>query len=106
MANVYKIAGQANPGAVLTTLYTVPAATEFVGVLFAANRAGVDKTFRLALSIGGAAVTDAAYLAYDVTIPANDSIPVSGISLSATDVVRVYGSDANVSFVLEGVEIT
>ncbi len=106
MANAYKILGQDNPGAVLTILYTVPAATEAVGTLFVANRAATVKTYRVALSIGGAAIADDHYIAYDMSVPANDTITFAGISLAATDVVRVYSEDNNVSFNMPGVEIT
>ncbi len=106
MPTAYKTAGQDNPGASLTTLYTVPASTEFVGKFVVANRAAVTKEFRMAIRIGGAAIADDMYWFYDWIIPAQDSLTVEGISMAATDKLDVYGEDANVSFNLNGVEIT
>ena len=106
MANAYKTLGNANPGAALTTIYTAPSATEVVAKFVAANRASVVKTFRMAVSPAGAAIADDHYWFFDVGIPANDTVEVDGISMAPTDVVRVYGEDANVSFNLNGVEIT
>jgi hypothetical protein len=106
MANNYKVVGQDNPGAVLTALYTVPASTKFTGVLKIANREAAANTYRVAISPGGAAIADDHYITYDFSLPANDKVDESIPGLEATDVVRVYASDANVSFTLSGVEIT
>lgn len=106
MATAYKNLGQGNPGAVLTVLYTVPASTEAVGTLFVANREAAANTFRVAFSIGGAVIADDHYLYYDSTVPANDTFVIPGISMAATDVLRVYSSDTNVSFNFPGVEIS
>ncbi len=106
MANAYKTLGNANPGAALTTIYTAPSATEAVAKFVAANRSNVVKTFRMAVSPAGAAISDDHYWFFDVGIPANDSIEVDGISMAATDVIRVFGEDATVSFNVNGVEIT
>jgi hypothetical protein len=106
MANAYGILANNNPGASLTTLYTAAASTEMVGTLFVANRAATTKSARVALSPLGAVIDDDHYIIYDVVIPANDSIILNGLSLQATDVIRVYSTDNNVSFVLTGVEIT
>lgn len=87
------------PGAVLTSLYTVPAARRSqVRLLQATNIAGAGKTFRLAVSPAGAAIDNSHYLAYDMAIAANDCAQWSNILLGPSDVVRVYGSDANVVF--------
>jgi hypothetical protein len=106
MPNAYKTLGNANPGAALTTIYTAPSSTEAVAKFVAANRADVVKTFRMAVSPAGAAIQPDHYWFYDVEIPAHDSVEVDGISMAATDVVKVYGEDDNVSFNLNGVEIT
>lgn len=106
MANAYKVVGQDNPGAALTTLYTVPSATSFVGQLLIANRATATKTFRVAIRPAGASIANKHYIAYDTALPANDTITITGISLATTDKLDVYSSDGNVSFTLTGVEIT
>jgi hypothetical protein len=106
MANNYKVVGQDNPGAVLTALYTVPASTQFTGTLLIANREAAANTVRVAISPAGAGIADDHYVLYDLIIPAHDALPWPIPGLEATDVVRVYASDANVSFTLSGVEIT
>ena len=89
------------PGAVLTNLYTVAAGKRsHVRYLQVTNIAGSAKTFRLAISPDGAAIANDHYLAYDMALPANDNIAWSGIMLGEADIVRVYGSDANVVFFL------
>ena len=106
MATTYKTIAQDNPGAVLTTLYTVPGSTSFVGNLWVTNIAAATKTFRVAVSMAGATIANDHYLYYDVALPANDTFQVTGLSLATTDVVRVYGSDNNVVFNLQGAEVT
>ena len=107
MANAYKSLGQANPGASLTALYTVPASTEAVAFLTISNKAAASKTCRVKHAPAGAADDDDHNLLYGVSIPANDTYvhPVP-LYLAATDVVRVYGEDANLTFTLAGIEIT
>jgi len=106
MANKYGIFANDNPGASLTDLYTAAASTEMVGTLFCANRNASAKTARVALSPLGASIQDDHYVLFDVSIPGNDSIILNGLSLAATDKIRVFSVDNFVSFVLSGVEIT
>lgn len=88
-----------SPGAVLTTLYEVPTLRRaYVKLLQVTNIAALAKTFRVAISPDGAAIDNAHYLAYDMAVAANSNEAWGGIVLAAGDVVRVYGSDANVSF--------
>lgn len=105
MATTYKTIAQDNPGAVLTVLYTVPASKSFVGTLWVGNIAAAAKTFRVAVSMAGATIANDHYIAYDALVAANDSISITGLSLATTDVVRVYGSDSNVTFNLMGAEV-
>lgn len=89
------------PGAVLTTLYTVPASRRAqIRLLQVTNIAAAGKTFRFAISPNGAAIANEHYLAYDTALAANDRDAWSGVVLGAGDIVRVYGSDANVVFFL------
>ena len=89
----------ATPGAVLTTLYTVPANKRTtVKHLQVTNIGAGAETFRIAISTDGAAIVDAHYIAYDMALAANDKVSWSGLFLGETDIVRVYGSDANVQF--------
>lgn len=108
MTETYKVLGQSAPAATtLTTLYTVPAATSaVVSSIIVANRSGAAITVRLAIRPAGAAIANQHYLAYDASVPANDSIPFKlGITLATTDVVSVYASDANSSWSAFGTEI-
>lgn len=109
MATTYKVLGQLAPSATTaTTLYTVPAATSaIISTLVVANRANTAATYRIAIRVAGAALSNEDYLAYDVTVGANDSTTLTlGITLAATDVVTVYASTANLSFNAFGSEIT
>lgn len=106
MAFAYKVLGQVAPSATtLTTLYTVPASTEAVASSLVACNRGASTTIRVAVRPAGAAIDNKHYQLYDVTLPANDAIPLTlGITLEATDVVSVYAGTANVSFSLFGAE--
>jgi hypothetical protein len=109
MATTYKVLGQSAPSATTaTTLYTVPSATEAViSTITIANRAAASATFRVAIRPAGATLANQHYVAYDSTVPANDTISLTlGITLAATDVVTVYASTANFSFNIFGSEIS
>ena len=109
MASALKVLGQLNPSATtLTTLYTVPGATSTVcSSLVICNRSSTATSFRVSVAVAGAADTGAQYLYYDVTIAGNDTfVATIGVSLAATDVVRVYATLATLSFSLFGQENT
>jgi hypothetical protein len=104
----YKILGQAAPSATTETdLYTVPASTQvIVSTLVVANRNAADATFRISVSAAGAATADKDYLAYDLIVPGNGQYTATlGITLGATDKIRVYGSSADLSFNAFGSEL-
>lgn len=104
----YKILGQSAPSATTSTdLYTVPAATEtIVSSLVITNRAATSATYRVSVSANGAALANEQYLVYDASIAANSTVALSlGITLDASDKVRVYASSANLSFNAFGTEI-
>jgi len=108
MPQAHKVLGQSTPGTTLTTLYTVPAATQAVcSTVNVANLSSSAVTFRIAVRPAGASIANQHYQHYDVSLPGADSISLTlGWSLAATDVVSVYASTANVAFSLFGVEIT
>lgn len=108
MPNTYKVLGQVNPTATtLTTLYTVPAATQTVVSTLSIASLGVSCTYRVAVRPAGAAITNQHYLVYDAYVNANDTALLTlGISLAATDVVSVYASNTSAAFSLFGAEIT
>lgn len=104
----YKILGQSAPSATTSTdLYTVPSATEtIVSSLTIANRSGTSATYRVSVAANGAALATSQYLVYDASISGNETVALSlGITLDATDVIRVYASSANLSFNAFGTEI-
>lgn len=109
MAQTHKILGQSNPAASgLTTLYTVPAATQTIcSTLSICNTGSSSTTYRVAVRPTGAAIATSQYIAYDTTIPANDTTALTfGITLSATDVISIYAANANLAFSLFGCEVT
>lgn len=104
-----KVLGQSNPlAATLTDAYTVPGATQTViSSIWVCNRSATATKFRLAISPNGAADDNKHYLAYDAPILGNESIcAVSGITLDAADVLRVYATLATLSFNIYGSELT
>jgi hypothetical protein len=108
VANTYKTLGQAALTAVtLAAVYTVPAATNtVVSSVVVCNRGGTATTFRLSVAVAGAADATSQYLYYDVTLQANDTFTSTvGITLAATDVVRAYAGNGNVTVNLFGSEI-
>lgn len=108
MATTYKIIGQSAPAATTETdLYTVPAATEtIVSTIVVANRAATDATFRISISPNGAATANSQYIAYDLTCAGNGINAFTfGLTMDATDKIRVYASSANLTFSAFGTEI-
>jgi hypothetical protein len=109
MPQTHKVLGQSNPSATTaTTLYTAPSATSAIAsTLVVANLSASAVTYRVAVRPAGATLANQHYIAYDASLPANDSAFLTlGITLAATDVVTVWASTANVAFSLYGVEIT
>lgn len=109
MPTTYKVLGQSAPSATTaTTLYTVPSATStVVSTINVCNRNNAADTFRIAVRPAGASLATSHYLAYDTTIPANDSISLTvGVSLATTDVITVYAGTANLTFAAFGAEIS
>jgi hypothetical protein len=109
MAESRKILGQtALAATTLTDIYTVPAATQAIASsIVICNRSASSTTFRVSIAVAGASDTNAQYIYYDVPIPGNETfIATIGITLEATDVVRVWAGAATLSVNLMGVEIT
>ena len=109
MATTYKILGQSAPAATTEVdLYTVPSATDaVVSTVTVCNRGTASGTYRIYVSPAGAATADANYIIYDATLDAKAFIALTlGISLDATDEIRVYASSADFSFNAFGSEIS
>jgi hypothetical protein len=72
-----------------------------------ANRSATARTYRIAIRPAGATLANQHYIAYDVTVGASDTTPLTlGITLTATDVITVYASTADLSFGIFGSEIS
>ena len=109
MTDTIKVLGQTSPPATtLSTLYTVPAATNaVVSSLTICNHNATRIAARVSVAVGGAADAPAQYVLRDLSLLAHATfIATLGISLAPGDVVRVYADDTDVSFNLFGVEIT
>jgi hypothetical protein len=109
MPTNYKILGQVATSATTSTdLLTVASSTQVVvSSIVVANRDSAAATYRISAASAGAAIGNAQYLAYDVTVGGSDSTVLTlGITLSATDKIRVYASNANLTFTAFGSEIS
>jgi hypothetical protein len=109
MAETLKVLAQSNPVATtLTDAYTVPGATQtIISSITVCNRSAVTTSFRISIAVGGAVDDVKQYLYYDFVIAGNMTFTfVSGITLAATDVMRVYAALATLSFNIFGAEIT
>lgn len=109
MAQTLKVLAQSKPAATtLTDAYTGPASTSTtISSIVITNQSATATSFRVSVSVAGAADTTAQYLYYDVPIGGNDTfVSTIGITLAATDVVRVYATLATLSFNIFGVQVT
>lgn len=109
MTDTLKVLGQSNPSATtLTTLYTVPGATQTtVSTIMVCNRSATATTFRIAIRPAGAAIDNAHYQAFDCEILGNELYALTiGATLATTDVISVYATLATLSFSAFGVEVT
>lgn len=109
MATTYKILGQSAPAATTEVdLYTVPAATaSVISTVTVINRGTTQGTFRVYVSPAGAATANANYLIYDSALGAKEFLALTlGITLAATDELRVYASSADFSFNAFGTELS
>lgn len=109
MAYAYKVLGQSAPSATTNTdVYTVGSGKQaIISTITVANRSASARTYRIAVRPAGATLANQHYLAYDVILAANDTTALTlGITLTATDVVTVYASTADLSFGIFGSEIS
>ncbi len=109
MANAWKVLGQSAPSAATsTTLYTVPGATQVViSSITVCNRSNVGTSFRVSIDVNGAGDSNEDYIAYDVPIAGNETIAIGqGVTLDASDLIRVYATLATLTFGAFGQEIT
>lgn len=108
MATKYKVLGQSLPSAnTFTDLYRVPAGNSAViSTLTVCNVSTANVTFRVMIRPAGNTISTQQYIAFEVPIPGQDSIPLTlGMTLDSTDVVTVYSFQGSVTFNLFGTEI-
>ena len=109
MAYAYKVLGQSAPSATTNTdVYTVGSGKQaIISTITVANRSATARTYRIAVRPAGATLANQHYIAYDVSVLANDTTALTlGVTLTATDVVTVYASTADLSFGIFGSEIS
>jgi hypothetical protein len=109
MAEAFKILAQSNPAATTSTnLYTVPGATNTtISSITVCNRSATPTSFRISVAVAGAALADTQYIYFDQAIDGNSTfVATIGITLNATDVVRVFSGAATLTFIAFGVEVS
>lgn len=85
--------------ATLSTLYTCATTSAVVSSITVCNLSGTADTFRVALRPLGAAIANAHYIYYDLTIAGNDTfIFTGGITLITTDVLSVRSTNGTCAF--------
>lgn len=106
MTDSVKVLAQVSPAAAtLTTGYTAPSAATMSSIVICNTNASVTY-FRISVAPSGASDNLAQYLYYDLPLDANDTfIATIGLTLAATDIVRVYAANNNVAFTFFGIEI-
>ena len=98
------ILGQSSPAATTnTTVYTVPASTTATFTVSICNRGSSAITARLAIA-STATPTNAEWIEYDASIPANGVLERSGIVAQAAENVVAYVSAATASVNVYGFE--
>lgn len=109
MPTTYKILGQSNPSATTETeLYATPSLTSsVVSTIAIANQAASAATYRIAVRPAADASTTAKHwIVYGATVGANDTTMLTlGITLAASDTIRVYASTGTLSFSVFGSEL-
>jgi hypothetical protein len=108
MATTYKVLGQSNPAAsTMTTVYTVPAGNSAViSSIVICNQASANANVDIAVCVANTAVTATQYVTRTSNVIGYDSqILTLGITLAATDTIRIQSSNANTSVSIFGSEI-
>ena len=110
MATIYKVLGRkASAATTMEDLYAVPSSTSaVVSTITVCNRASTAKTYRIAIKPATATtLATEHYIAYDVSIGANDTTALTlGITLATGNSVQVYASSADLTFQAFGSEIS
>ena len=79
MATTYKVLAQSAPSATTNTdVYTVGATKQtIISTVTICNRSASPATYRIAVRPDGDTLANEHYLAYDATVPANDTIALT-----------------------------
>jgi hypothetical protein len=108
MATAYKVLGQSAPSATTATdVYTVPSLKyAVVSTISVCNRGTGAATYRLSVRPNGVTGANQHFIAYDASVPGNDTIALTlGLTADAADVFTVYASTGDLSFGVFGSEI-
>ena len=108
MTTTYKVLGQLAPVAnTATTLYTVPSSNSAVcSSMTICNTTGSNANVSVQIAVANAASSVNQNLVSNNVIVSGDTLFMTlGVTLAATDVVRVQATAANVAFQLFGSEI-
>ena len=108
MTTVYKVLGQNAPSAnTLTTLYTVPAGNSAVlSTISICNQYTGNANVSIAICPANTSATTAQYIVNTATIVPYYTIFLTlGVTLAATDTIRVNADQANVAFGAFGSEV-
>lgn len=108
MTTTYKTLFQSAPAAAtLVDAYTVPSSTSTViATILCCNRGTSSDTIRMSVAVAGAADTAKQYAYFDLPVVAKDTYHATiGITMAATDVLRVYSTSGNTVFSAFGCEV-
>jgi len=108
MTTIYKVLGQSAPGAnTATTLYTVPGANAAViSTMTICNTGTGNANVSVQVAVANASSATSQYVVASNTLVPSDTLFLTlGVTLAATDTVRVTSTGANVAFQLFGSEI-
>lgn len=110
MATVYKdaqVVGTANTSTYSTLYQTGASTTAVIGSLVICNEATSAVTVRVGLAASATTPASGAFLLYDRSIPANDTLTLTiGLALGNTKFIRVASSATTVSFTASVSEIS
>jgi hypothetical protein len=109
MATNFKVLGQIQSVAnTLQDVYVVPNnANTIVSTINVCNQASTSDIFRVAIRPGNATIQSKHYIAFNTTVPPNDTVSLSlGLGLGQTDVITVMANTSSVSFGIFGTEIS
>ena len=109
MPTNYKVLGQQNPSAnTLTTIYTVPAATQAViSTITCTNFGATSTNVSLSVHVANAAWAANMQIANNISVSTQNSLALTlGITLGATDTIRANCNTANVAVNIFGSEIS